>query len=56
MAVIINELEVVLEATAVPVGVAPATPSPQASQQMQPLDLTDVRAREARNRWRLFAH
>jgi hypothetical protein len=56
MAVIINELEVVLEAPGTPITAAPATPAPQPSQQIQPLDLTDVRAREARNKWRLYAH
>jgi hypothetical protein len=56
MAVIINELEVVLEQPgAAPTG-APPAPAPQSSQQIQPLDLTDIREREVRARWRLFAH
>jgi len=56
MAVIINELEVVLETPGAPITPAPAAPAPQSSQQIQPLDLTDVREREARAKWRLFAH
>ncbi|RSL17984.1 hypothetical protein EDE15_3537 [Edaphobacter aggregans] len=56
MAVIINELEVVLEAPGAPITAAPVTAAPQPSQQLQPLDLSDVRAREARSKWRLFAH
>ncbi len=56
MAVIINELEVVLEAPGAPAPSAPAPAAPQPSQQIQPLDLTDIRDREARARWRLFAH
>lgn len=56
MAVIINELEVVLEAPGAPITPAPATPAPNPSQQIQPLDLMDVRERETRAKWRLFAH
>ncbi len=56
MAVIINELEVVLEAPGAPAPSAPAPAAPQPSQQIQPIDLTDIRDREARARWRLFAH
>ncbi len=57
MAVIINELEVVLEQPgATPPG-APVSPPPQSSsQQIHPVDLTDLREREARVKWRLFAH
>ncbi|MGB6742880.1 MAG: hypothetical protein WBE38_04410 [Terracidiphilus sp.] len=57
MAVIINELEVVLEAPGAPAPAAAAPASPQPSSQLvQPLDLTDIREREARAKWRLFAH
>jgi hypothetical protein len=56
MAVIINELEVVLEAPGDPAPATAASASPQPSQQIQPLDLTNVREREERAKWRLFAH
>jgi len=56
MAVVINELEVVLETPGAATTPSPAAPAPQASQQIQPLDLTDIREREERAKWRLFAH
>jgi hypothetical protein len=53
MAVIINELEVVLEAPSAP---GPAAAAPQAAQQMQPLDIEDILERETRAEYRLLAH
>lgn len=54
MAVIINELEVVLETPAQKPAAAP--PPPAGGQQLQPLDLENIQEREARARYRLLAH
>ena len=57
MAVIINELEVVLESPGTPTGPASAAPRPaQPVQQIQPYDVTDLLDRELRAKWRLLAH
>lgn len=57
MAVIINELEVVLETpAATPAPAAAATPAPPSSLQIKPLDVIDISEREARAEWRLMAH
>ncbi len=55
MAVIINELEVVLEAPAAAPAAA-AAPAPPSSLQIKPLDVIDISEREARAEWRLMAH
>lgn len=60
MAVIINELEVVMEtppeveATADTVGTAPGGQSPMP--QLTPLDISDVTQRQARIELRVWAH
>lgn len=57
MAVIINELEVVLESPAAkPGGTAPAAPAPPAGQHLQPIDVEDILQREARAAYRMLAH
>lgn len=57
MAVIINELEVVLEAPAATPGpAAAAAPAPPSSLPIKPLDVLDISEREARTEWRLMAH
>jgi hypothetical protein len=56
MAIIINELEVVIEAPSAPTGGTAAAPGPPATQQMQPIDVRDISEREARAEWRLMAH
>jgi len=58
MAVIINELEVVLESlgTSGPAASAAAPSAAPASQQVQPLDVADILQREIRADFRLFAH
>ena len=57
MAVIINELEVVLETPAQKPAAAPPPPPPAgAQQQLQPLDIDNIREREARAAYRLLAH
>jgi hypothetical protein len=58
MAVIINELEVVLESPSAAPAPAAATapPRPAAPQQIQPLDMLDINEREERARWRVYAH
>ena len=57
MAIIINELEVVLEAPALPTHAASAAPAPPSSgQPVQPIDFVDVREKQARAEWRVMAH
>jgi hypothetical protein len=56
MAVIINELEVVLEAPSAPGPTAAAAPAPPSAQQVQPLDIEDIIERETRAEYRLLAH
>ena len=56
MSVIVNELEVVLESPASTGPAKPVTPPPPASQQIQPIDITDILEREARAQARLVAH
>jgi len=56
MAIIINELEVVIEAPSATTGATAAAPAPLATQQMQPIDVRDIFEREARAEWRLMAH
>ena len=58
MAVIINELEVVLESpsTASAPAAATAPAKPAVPQQIQPLDVLDINQREERARWRVYAH
>jgi hypothetical protein len=56
MAVIINELEVVLEAPSASAPAAAAAAAPQAAQQIQPLDIADIIERETRAEYRLLAH
>jgi len=56
MAVIINELEVVLETQASAPPAQAAAPKAQSSQQIQPIDVLDIVEREARVEWRLLAH
>lgn len=55
MAVIINELEVVLESPAVKPG-AGAAAAPPTPQQVTPIDIEDVLQREARAMYRVLAH
>jgi hypothetical protein len=54
MAVIINELEVILEAPPAPAG-APVTPA-AATPVLRPSDIGDILARRERERLRLYAH
>ena len=56
VSVIINELEVVLESPASTGPAKPLTPPPPPTQQMQPIDVTDILEREARAQARLIAH
>jgi hypothetical protein len=57
MAVIINELEVVLEAPEPAKEPKPQTPAPQeAGQSIRPLDIEDILSRDARAQYRLLAH
>jgi len=57
MAVIINELEVVVESTATPPGApAGAPPQPASNPPLQSLDLLNVAERKARTEWRVLAH
>jgi hypothetical protein len=55
MAVIINDMEVVVEAPAAqqPAAAAPPTPPPMP---IKPLDVQDILARRNRQQWRLMAH
>ena len=56
MSVIINELEVVLEAPAPPQPSTSAAPAAAAPAQLRPLDVTDILDRHDRTEWRLIAH
>ena len=56
MAVIINELEVVLETPGTPTPTAAANAPQQPAQRIQPLDVADILEREARAKSRLLAH
>ncbi len=58
MAVIINELEVVLESlgTSGPAAPGAAPSAAPTSQQVQPIDVADILQREIRADFRLFAH
>jgi hypothetical protein len=56
MAIIINELEVVLEAPSAPTNAAAPAAATANPQPIQPLDLMDVSEQQARREWRVMAH
>lgn len=56
MAIIINELEVVLEAPATLTQAAAPAPAQVSGHPIQPIDLMDITEKRARTEWRLMAH